>query len=141
MDPYIEACGLWPDFHDDLIAEIKRALAAAVPERYLVRTGERSVAEAAAAQSEAVSLRAFLSIRFRETFVEIYETDPEQRLVTYIEVLSPSNKQRGTEGWEVNLRKRQALLLGAANLVEIDLLRGGRKCRCSIRGRTHLTPC
>jgi hypothetical protein len=28
MDPYIEACGLWEDFHGDLIAEMKRALAA-----------------------------------------------------------------------------------------------------------------
>jgi hypothetical protein len=42
MDPYIEDSGLWADFHDDLIAEIKRTLAAVVPERYLIRTGERS---------------------------------------------------------------------------------------------------
>src|SRR5438874_1904343 len=42
MDPYIEACGLWGDFHDDLVGEMKRALAAVVPERYFVRTGERS---------------------------------------------------------------------------------------------------
>ena len=27
MDPYIEACGLWGDFHHDLISEIKYALA------------------------------------------------------------------------------------------------------------------
>ena len=42
MDPYIEACGLWGDFHHDLISEIKYALAQAAPERYLVRAGERS---------------------------------------------------------------------------------------------------
>ena len=42
MDPYIEAAGLWGDFHDDLIAEIKRALAPLLPERYAVRTQERS---------------------------------------------------------------------------------------------------
>ena len=42
MDPYIEACGLWGDFHHDLISEIKHALAPAAPERYLVRAGERS---------------------------------------------------------------------------------------------------
>jgi len=23
MDPFIEACGLWGDFHDDLIGEIQ----------------------------------------------------------------------------------------------------------------------
>ena len=42
MDPFIEDCKLWADFHDDLINEIKRALAQAVPPRYVVRTGERS---------------------------------------------------------------------------------------------------
>ena len=42
MDPYIEACGLWGDFHHNLISEIQNALAKAVPERYLVRAGERS---------------------------------------------------------------------------------------------------
>src|SRR5438874_10693046 len=42
MDPYIEDRGLWPDFHDDLIAEIKRSLAARLPERYFVQTGERA---------------------------------------------------------------------------------------------------
>src|SRR5437764_8701331 len=42
MDPFIEDCGLWPDFHDDLIAEIKRSLATRLPERYFVQTGERS---------------------------------------------------------------------------------------------------
>jgi hypothetical protein len=42
MDPYIEACGLWGDFHHDLIAAIKHALAQAARARYLVRTGERS---------------------------------------------------------------------------------------------------
>jgi hypothetical protein len=42
MDPYIEACGLWGDFHHELISEIKHALAQAAPERYLVRADERS---------------------------------------------------------------------------------------------------
>ena len=42
MDPYIEACGLWGDFHHHLISEIQHALAEAAPERYLVRAGERS---------------------------------------------------------------------------------------------------
>ena len=41
MDPYIEACGLWEDFHTHLIEKIYDALADAVPVRYEVRTGER----------------------------------------------------------------------------------------------------
>ena len=42
MDPFIEACGLWGDFHHDLISRIKSSLAQVAPERYVVRTGERS---------------------------------------------------------------------------------------------------
>jgi hypothetical protein len=62
---------------------------------------------------------------FKEPSINIYELEPRRRLVTSIEVLSPSNKRRKSVGWERYKRKRQALLLGRANLVEIDLLRGG----------------
>jgi hypothetical protein len=159
MDPFIEACGLWEDFHPKLIAEIERALSALVPERYAVRVGKRSyialadseakdfkpflpdvgvttpAGEPAAkpssaatietTETEAVPMEAFVAMEFRETFIEIHEYEPERRLVACIEVLSPSNKRRGSKGWKLYMRKRQALLLGAANLVELDLLRGG----------------
>ncbi len=42
MDPYIEAYGLWEDFHTNLIGEIQRALLPNLPEKYVARTGERS---------------------------------------------------------------------------------------------------
>jgi hypothetical protein len=163
MDPYIEASGLWADFHTELISDIKRALAKVVPQRYLVRFGERSyivlvesqgktshpffpdvsittprghkkttnrggpaLAEPAG-EVEPVTMRAFIQEEHREAFVEIYEMSPEQRLVTSLEVLSPSNKRPGTEGWDLYQRKRQSLLLGDANLVEIDLLRSGQR--------------
>ena len=45
-------------------------------------------------------MRAFIEEEFRETFIEIYEAEPEQRLVTCIEVLSPSNKRRRSKGWK-----------------------------------------
>ena len=79
------------------------------------------------ASPESYPMRAFVSTEYRETFVEIYALHPERRLVTCVEVLSPSNKRPNTLGWEQYARKRQALLLGAANLVEIDLLRGGQR--------------
>jgi hypothetical protein len=72
-------------------------------------------------------MRAFVAEKFEETFIEIYAEGAERLLVTCIEVLSPSNKRRGTEGWQEYERKRQALLLGRANFIEIDLLRGGDK--------------
>src|SRR4051812_12926799 len=42
MDPYIEVCGLWEDFHHDLISDIKASLARSVPRHYLILTGERA---------------------------------------------------------------------------------------------------
>ena len=74
-----------------------------------------------------LTLRNFIAEEHRESFVEIYEKDPEVHLVTTIEVLSPSNKRPGTEGWEQYQSKRQSTLLGGVNLVEIDLLRGGQR--------------
>jgi hypothetical protein len=46
-------------------------------------------------------------------------------LVTAIEILSPTNK-RG-EGYQEYLDKRRRLLLSTAHLIEIDLLRHGRR--------------
>jgi hypothetical protein len=163
MDPYIEACGLWGDFHNHLIESIAGQLADVAPPRYVVRTEERSylvlvdaegknshpflpdvsvttprgrkkgskkagtaVAEPAPAAAYHV-LRAFIEEEHRETFIEIYEAEPEMRLVTTVEVLSPSNKRPGTPGWDLYQRKRQSILLGDVNLVEIDLLRGGQR--------------
>lgn len=77
--------------------------------------------------AESVPMQAFIAERFEETFVEIYAELEERVLVTCIEVLSPSNKRPGTEGWIQYERKRQALLLGHANFLEIDLLRDGTK--------------
>jgi Protein of unknown function (DUF4058) len=164
MDPYIEANGLWEDFHDDLIGELKRALAGVLPERYYVQTGERSyivlagvdnkedhllkpdvgvlappgretkrraasgTAVAEQTTADEVTARAFIDERYRENFIEIYEEDGGQlRLVTCLEILSPSNKRSNTKGRKLYLRKRNALLLGSAHFVEIDLLRGGAR--------------
>ncbi len=163
MDPYIEARGLWEDFHSHLIEKIGEQLADAAPDRYLVRTGERSyiallesegmksdsflpdvsvsrsrsrkrntkkggtALAVPTGESEPLTLRPFIQEEHRETFVEIYEANPGQRLVTSIEVLSPSNKRPGMEGWELYQRKRQSRLLGDVSLVEFDLLRGGRR--------------
>jgi hypothetical protein len=85
------------------------------------------VAVAEADPGEPVQMRAFVAEQYEETFVEIYAQREERILVTCIEVLSPSNKREGTEGWQQCMRKRQAMLLGQANFLEIDLLRGGPK--------------
>jgi hypothetical protein len=61
----------------------------------------------------------------RELSAEIYTVRGERRLVTAIEVLSPSNKTRGADGRLLYRRKQMELLESKAHLVEIDLLRGG----------------
>src|SRR5438067_10738455 len=72
-------------------------------------------------------MRALVKAEYRELFLEIRRADPEHKLVTGIEILSPSNKCRGTKGWRLYYWKRTAFLSGYANLVELDLVRRGRR--------------
>ena len=58
-----------------------------------------------------------------ETFLAIREL-PGRKLVTVIEVLSPTNKKTEDARAEY-LKKRETLIRSRVNLVEIDLLRGG----------------
>lgn len=162
IDPFIEACGLWRDFHDRLLGDIEQALAGRMPEQYFMRLGARtylvgdekpvaksalpaapsaartkgksgklgksgSAARGKAADEAPIQMLAPLEIEEKEIFIEIHQARPERRLVTTIEILSPANKQPDSPGWEAYLNKRQAILNGAANFVEIDLLRGGRR--------------
>jgi hypothetical protein len=57
----------------------------------------------------------FLVLRDRETL----------RIVTLIELLSPTNKRAGSEGQEQYLDKREEILQSRTSLVELDLLRSG----------------
>ena len=162
MDPFIEACDLWTDFHDNLIGDLARALSERVPRHYVVRlsarsyvaidedrgfpirpdvsvqrrTGRKSTRKSRAARAREAAtatlerpivMQAPLELEQHEPFIEIYDVRPERHLVTGVEVLSPSNKRRGTPGWDEYWRKRRAFLNGAASFVEIDLLRAGSR--------------
>ena len=59
-----------------------------------------------------------------ETYVTIKEL-PGRKLVTVIDVLSPTNKKT-KDGRAEYLEKRRNLVLSKVNFVEVDLLRGGR---------------
>ena len=62
----------------------------------------------------------------RQTNLEIRTPlDDGERVVTTIEVLSPTNKTPGPKGRTLYLSKQQEVLDSDSNLVEIDLLRGG----------------
>ena len=62
--------------------------------------------------------------RVEEWYLEI-RTVGTGKLVTVIEILSPTNKSAGS-GRRQYLRKRNKVLESKTSLIEIDLLRGGR---------------
>lgn len=59
-----------------------------------------------------------------QQYLEILETTG-RRLVTAIEVVSPSNKAPSDPGHQAYLTKRRQFLGSGVNLVELDFLRGG----------------
>jgi Protein of unknown function (DUF4058) len=61
-----------------------------------------------------------------EGYVEIIDVKSGHRVVTAIEVLSPTNKRPG-EGQRLYLQKREDQQSAGVNTVEIDLLRGGTR--------------
>lgn len=58
-----------------------------------------------------------------ETFLTIQEL-PSAKLVTAIEILSPTNKKAG-QARSLYLKKRDDLMQASVSFVEIDLLRAG----------------
>ena len=61
-------------------------------------------------------MRAMIKAEYREAFLEIRQVDPEHKLITGIEILSPLNKRPNTKGWRLYYRKRLAFLSGHANI-------------------------
>src|SRR5205823_14314623 len=74
-----------------------------------------------------VALTCIPTRRSSDLFIRIHDAH-DRRVVTVIEVLSPSNKRGGPDR-TAYLAKRNEYLGGKLNLVEIDLLRGGQRMR------------
>ncbi len=152
MDPYLEQH--WRDVHHNLITFIQGALNSQLPEGLIVRVEERvflesdqgstrsmypdvrviergqatkpAQPEGGIALAEPVTVHRPIPEPLTEGFIEIIDVGSGHRVVTVIEVLSPTNKMPG-EGQELYLRKQRDLLRTDVNLVEIDLLRGGER--------------
>ncbi len=151
MNPYIEHERVWHDFHERFMPFTAEAIGAQTGPQYIVRidehvyirelrgtrrlTGRADLAVArtsdgAGALTGAVVQDAPARVRLpqvdveRESFVEIRDLD--WQLVTVIELLSPANKRSGRDRQQY-LTKRAELLASDVHLVEIDLLRGGRR--------------
>ncbi|HLX60877.1 MAG TPA: DUF4058 family protein [Planctomycetota bacterium] len=61
-----------------------------------------------------------------ESFIEVVDAKTERKVISVIEVLSPSNKAQG-EGRSQYCRKREECRGGGVNFIEIDLLRDGER--------------
>jgi hypothetical protein len=149
MDPYLELH--WGDVHSSLVIYIRNQLQKVLPKDLRARVEERVVvtglsrprsvypdvrvietglkarrpARSAARLSVAEPVVIDLPDEAEtQTFVEIRESAGAARVVTIVEVLSPSNKKPG-DAQEQYLRKQLECLQAHVSLVEIDLLRQG----------------
>jgi hypothetical protein len=153
MDPYLEDRDLWSDVHATLIPLIREALTPALPAGYAAkidqyvwvqeededewkRRGKPDVfvsnghnmatgpgrSGAASEPTEQVTLPALRRRRGNRHIVLV--DSRRKKVVTVIELLSPSNKEPG-EDQKQYLKKRTEYFGAGTNVVEIDLLRYG----------------
>jgi hypothetical protein len=115
MDPYLEDPLHWRDVHHSLISEISATLTAQLRPVYVARIEERTYV------SHEPGL---VDNRIREAYVTLLHLE-QRKVVTIIEVLSPTNKTPHSEGRESHQRKRIQVMRSRTHLVEIDLLREG----------------
>jgi hypothetical protein len=151
MDPYLEG-PLWPTVHTSLVNEIAHQLAPKLRPKYFALPQQRIVVTVPdplemraqsrfpdvgvylpestsspskpAATAAPLVLDALLPENIPESYVEIRDVE-QRRLVTAIEVLSPSNK-RGPAA-EQHRKKRDEFLASEVHYLEIDLLRVGER--------------
>jgi uncharacterized protein DUF4058 len=154
MDPYLEDPVGWQDLYQRLITTSSTVLNTMLPAHYLARIGERPyvvqpersiypdvmVVErpsppqsgshsgggtAVLAPCDEPLVLTVLPAEMREVFVEIVSVRGDRRVVTVMEVLSPSNKAAGSEGKQLYLKKQRELLMSQTHLIEIDMLLQG----------------
>ena len=153
MDPYIEASGLWGDFHASLAAALRDELNARLPKGYAAsielyvwlhepdtrkrgrmvepdvfvarERGRTAAARGAATASPPATITLPAVQKKRRKYIAVTDLKGD-RVVTVIELLSPANKEAGDDR-DSYLTKRGEYLGNKVNLVEIDLLRGGQR--------------
>jgi len=154
MDPYLENPQLWPGLHHALVVYIRDHLRPLIGPRYVAAVEDRvylegpdrevipdvwvrrglaesparphSVTESAVAvlEEETPLLVNVPALEIHEPYITILDRMSGQKIVTVIEVVSPTNKYAGS-GRKSYLLKQEEVLGSDAHLVEIDLLRTG----------------
>ena len=152
MDPYLEDPTLWPDLHHSFLTFARSAIRAALPPGYIARVEERVLIlplERGIIPDVFVRRRAHQPLAYtgalavtenenaprlirvppeearREGYIEIVDAVDRERVITTVEVLSPTNKMAGSPGRASYARKQEAELNSGTHLLEIDLLRSG----------------
>lgn len=154
MDPYLEAPDLWPDVHHRLATAIAEQLQPLLSPHYItaiepfvlmetveiapvrriapdVSVFDRDTFGALGGVAVAIAPppligRIAMEVPTRYQRIEIRTAGGEE-LVTAIEILSPVNKRPGADAADAYERKRREVFNSDAHLLEIDLLRGGRR--------------
>jgi hypothetical protein len=151
MDPYLEATPLWPDVHNRLAFAICDQMQPQLSPRYTAALTPYVTYEAleiaqtrvmvpdvgvlqhdapapggAAVAIAPAPLTGRIAVPTRYHRIEI-RTVGDEELVTVIEILSPANKRPGLMAADAYEHKRFDVLQSAVHLLEIDLLRGGRR--------------
>ncbi len=153
MDPYLEQ--FWGDVHHSMINRSRAAIQRHLPDDLVARVDERVFVEPSVGvprkiipdvrviergQREAPVLRASNGIAVAEPlvvhieqdepvhqcFIEIIDLNSGRRVVTVIEIISPSNKITGP-GRDSYIKKQDELWQASVSLVEIDLNRTGKR--------------
>jgi hypothetical protein len=146
MNPYLEHPSLWEGVHARLIVSIANQLQPLLDPRYVATVEERVFIEGPQQripdvwiqktdkvdlerpQLESVGDTALVvevkQLEIHQRHVEIRDAYNDMKLVSLIELLSPSNKRPGP-GQQSYLEKQREVLERDCHLVEIDLLRDG----------------
>lgn len=154
MNPYLEQDDAWEDFHHEFISCARAILAEQVSEKYIVKVETRLYVHELSAEERNYRGRADVGISLtgvaldpsgsslavqrapielpvpavdieKYSLLEIRERQ-NRRVVTAIELLSPTNKTPGPDR-EDYLRKRLVYFESPCHFVEIDLRRGGMR--------------
>jgi hypothetical protein len=147
MDPYLEDPQIWQGVHASLAVYIRDQLQPKLRPRYIAALQERVFVEGpdreitpdvwlrrshdngggmsvALANGEVPIVVQVPALEIHEAYLEILDRQSGMRVVTVIEVVSPTNKFAGP-GRKLYSAKQQVVLTSQAHLVEIDLLRAG----------------
>jgi hypothetical protein len=149
-EPVSEQVDAWHDFHQGFVTAVRNAITPQILPRYVAKIDENVYIHELSAEERHLLDRPDVAVLANEPrgaatavagraspmyghllpttdvihvpYIEIRDRQSRE-LITVIELLSPTNKERGPDR-DQYIAKRRCILASPAHLVEIDLLRG-----------------